>query len=95
MPAVRWKAKDPHRWRNRFAFLPVRVADQWIWWEWFKIRPCGEFYEVWIPTEWPHCCDQMRGEMWIDGELEPEWCPVHSPRAPALRDTRQTTEAGY
>lgn len=74
---MRWKAKSPFDWRARFAWLPVKIGDEWLWLERYQRRFCGDFYEVAFETEWPHCCDQMRGVMWIDGKLIPEFCPVH------------------
>jgi len=30
---LRKRPLDPHRWRYRFAFFPIRIGDYWIWFE--------------------------------------------------------------
>lgn len=42
---MRWKT-DQNLWRRRFALLPVKIGEEWIWLEWFERRFCGEYYEV-------------------------------------------------
>jgi hypothetical protein len=78
---MRWKAKCDHfGWRKRFAWVPVRIGDEVIWWEHYWARFMGEYREVALISQWPHCCEQMRGEMQThDRKLLPEWCPVHAP----------------
>lgn len=63
----------------RFAFLPIRIGDEVIWWEYYWARFMGEYREVAPISEWPNCCDKMRGEMWVDGKRKAEWCPDHAP----------------
>ena len=81
---MRWPAKDPFRWKKSFAWLPVNIGGQTIWLEWIYRRFWGTHYQVRLIPEWPYCCDQMRGEMWIDGKIHSEWCPVHSPQSEGI-----------
>ena len=74
---MRWNAKDPFRWRKSFAWLPVKIGDERLWWDWYWWRDQCLYRQVAFATGWPNCCDEMRGDMWLDGELKPAWCPVH------------------
>lgn len=71
---MRWKAKDPFRWRRGFAWLPIKIGEQWLWLERYWHRDQCEYRQVSLV---PYCCDQLRGGMWIDGQHKPAWCPVH------------------
>ena len=38
---------DPRQgWRTRFAILPVKIGDQWVWLERYERRFMGDCYEV-------------------------------------------------
>lgn len=94
---VRWRVGLSGGWTRWFAWHPVRVGGEWLWLEWVERQfvgggfgDCAVFYRT--TPEWPYygaCCDQMRGEVWIDGKHRPEWCPVHTPRD---GDAAQQTE---
>lgn len=81
---MRWGAKDPYRWRNRLAFLPVKIGDEWVWWEWFKAIPHGEFTEVCTLEDWAaNYRDEptlglrdIRDDRPTKGEME--WAKLHS-----------------
>ncbi|ALJ12579.1 hypothetical protein ATM17_12960 [Sphingopyxis macrogoltabida] len=47
---MRWAAKEDG-WRRRFAWLPVKIGDVWIWWEPYESWFMGEFSLVRIPGE--------------------------------------------
>lgn len=76
----------PPRWRRWFAWYPVTVGRYRVWLEWIeRKREWHGAHDGYYPfdsyrlvSEWPYCCEQMRGEMWIEGKLQEEWCPVHS-----------------
>jgi hypothetical protein len=51
---VKWISEDGDGWRWRFALLPrsIRIEGgrrQWVWLEWYRVRFCGDHYEVFIP----------------------------------------------
>lgn len=56
---MRWKAKAPNRWAKRFALIPVRVDDEWLWLGWYWARFCGEYVERRFSDEQIVCCGQM------------------------------------
>lgn len=35
---MRWKYKDPREWHRRFAWWPIEIDGEWIWWEYFETR---------------------------------------------------------
>lgn len=44
---MRWSAIDNRDgWRKRFAFLPVKIGDEWLWLERYGRRFMGDCYEV-------------------------------------------------
>ena len=45
---MRWKAKADG-WRPAFAWLPVKIGDEWIWWERYERQFMGECYFVRLP----------------------------------------------
>lgn len=47
---MRWKAKK-NGWRKRFAWLPTKIGDEWIWWEPYESWFMGEFTLVRLPEE--------------------------------------------
>lgn len=47
---MRWAAKEDG-WRKRFAWLPVKIGDEWIWWEPYESWFMGEFSLVRLPGE--------------------------------------------
>lgn len=42
---MRWPVKRCD-WRRSFAWLPVKIGDEWIWLERYESRPMGEYREV-------------------------------------------------
>lgn len=42
---MRW-AVTKCDWRKRFAWLPVKIGDEWVWLERYECRPMGEYREV-------------------------------------------------
>jgi len=47
---MRWKAKEDG-WRKRFAWLPTKIGDEWIWWEPYESWFMGEFSLVRLPED--------------------------------------------
>jgi hypothetical protein len=79
---VRRAIKARPEWRRWFAWHPIRIGRERIWWEWVERRWHGGgfgdgVFEYRGVPEWPYCCDQMRGPMWLDGKLQESWCPTH------------------
>lgn len=44
---MRWKNKPQPEWYRSFAWLPVLVADEWVWLEWFEWRAVNVNYAGW------------------------------------------------
>lgn len=42
---MRWPVKDDD-WKRRFAWLPVKIGDEWVWLEHFECRDMGEYRQV-------------------------------------------------
>jgi hypothetical protein len=43
---VRWTHHPPHKWRCRFALVPVVIGPHWVWLEWYWARDYGLYEEV-------------------------------------------------
>lgn len=44
---MKWSSIDPRDgWRDRFALLPVKIGDEWVWLERYQRRFMGDCYEV-------------------------------------------------
>lgn len=59
---MKWKAKDPLRWNNKFAFIPRKVGNTWIWLQPYEQRiikvdrlSCGPL------VHWERRCGELHG----------------------------------
>jgi len=43
---MRWPARDPFAWKVCFAWLPVKIDQEWIWLERYERQFCCEYYAV-------------------------------------------------
>lgn len=44
---MRWNGKEKNNgWRVRFALIPIKIGDTWIWLERYIRRPMGYYDEV-------------------------------------------------
>jgi hypothetical protein len=48
---MRWKAKPENPWKRRFALLPVKIGDQWLWMERYYSAYWGECLERATPEQ--------------------------------------------
>lgn len=39
---MRWKTEKAREWYRVFAYMPVVVGDEWVWWEWYERKVCFE-----------------------------------------------------
>lgn len=47
---MRW-AVSKCDWRKRFAWLPVKIGDEWIWLERYESMFCGDYSLVRLPGD--------------------------------------------
>ena len=38
---MRWQANNGGGWSRWFAWHPVRIGDEWVWWEWVERQFLG------------------------------------------------------
>jgi hypothetical protein len=43
---MKWPVRNDDGWRRRFAILPHKIGDTWVWLEWFERRFAGDYSEV-------------------------------------------------
>ncbi len=47
---MKWPARDTSAWQRKFAWFPVRIGLQWVWWEPFEERLNGWGTDVRLPV---------------------------------------------
>ncbi len=69
---MRWKAKPycPKKWKNKFAFLPRKIGNMWVWLEPYEQRWAGsdcDIIEVASPVYERRTANGLSG--WVTREL--------------------------
>ncbi len=63
---MRWRNRDLHGWQRRFAVLPVTVADETVWLEWFWRRFAGDCIEISFGDQHPFLTRQTQENLMTD-----------------------------
>jgi len=52
-----WKSKSIPEWRRKFALLPHKISDSWIWLEWYDASctryPTDNWLDSYHEERWP------------------------------------------